>query len=314
MYIYISLFSLDSWPIDSLDQNAIQTHVKSVSLPPRKDGQNEANNPLLLLVVVRSVESSKRERFSSLRKGRLIPRECDLSLHKRRRAAQNYKRHAVPLAYIYIYVRGKTFPLSWPHARNTQRSPLSTVSLQPRHDFFHENKAILRSFAVHPLPYLTFPLCPTSCTKIYSRQKKGAGKKKNCLDSFLDRRNAIFATENRRSAKKEEVGRKKRSLISERFRGNARSGNIFTGRTRAFFSVRGKKGFVIAIAAQQVRRVQVRSRLRRFRSRPLLSPPMGRKKKERNTRISSEKSDSFSIEARSTERLLVFPTKNSYDN
>lgn len=103
--IYISLFSLDSWPIDSLDQNAIQTHVKSVSLPPRKDGQNEANNPLLLLVVVRSVESSKRERFSSLRKGRLIPRECDLSLHKRRRAAQNYKRHAVPLAYIYICTR-----------------------------------------------------------------------------------------------------------------------------------------------------------------------------------------------------------------
>lgn len=113
---------------------------------------------------------------------------------------------------IYIYVRGKTFPLSWPHARNTQRSPLSTVSLQPRHDFFHENKAILRSFAVHPLPYLTFPLCPTSCTKIYSRQKKGAGKKKNCLDSFLDRRNAIFATENRRSAKKEEVGGEKKII------------------------------------------------------------------------------------------------------
>lgn len=215
---------------------------------------------------------------------------------------------------IYIYVRGKTFPLSWPHARNTQRSPLSTVSLQPRHDFFHENKAILRSFAVHPLPYLTFPLCPTSCTKIYSRQKKGGERKR--IASILS---SIEETQSSRrkiadQQKKKRWEGEKRSLISERFRGNARSGNIFTGRTRAFFSVRGKKGFVIAIAAQQVRRVQVRSRLRRFRSRPLLSPPMGRKKKERNTRISSEKSDSFSIEARSTERLLVFPTKNSYDN
>lgn len=182
---------------------------------------------------------------------------------------------------IYIYVRGKTFPLSWPHARNTQRSPLSTVSLQPRHDFFHENKAILRSFAVHPLPYLTFPLCPTSCTKIYSRQKKGGERKR--IASILS---SIEETQSSRrkiadQQKKKRWEGEKRSLISERFRGNARSGNIFTGRTRAFFSVRGKKGFVIAIAAQQVRRVQVRSRLRRFRSRPLLSPPMERKKERK---------------------------------
>lgn len=104
MMIRKEKYKVSSYPtVDSLDQNAIRTHVKSQS--PRKDGRNEANT-LLPLLVVRSVESSKRERFSSPRKGRLIPRECDLSLHKRRRAAQNYKRHAVPLAstYIYIYI------------------------------------------------------------------------------------------------------------------------------------------------------------------------------------------------------------------
>lgn len=154
MYIYISLFSLDSWPIDSLDQNAIQTHVKSVSLPPRKDGQNEANNPLLLLVVVRSVESSKRERFSSLRKGRLIPRECDLSLHKRRRAAQNYKRHAVPLAYIYIYMYEEKLFLSRGRTRGIPNDRLSPPFLSNRDTTF--STKIKRFFG--PSRSILFPI------------------------------------------------------------------------------------------------------------------------------------------------------------